>query len=76
MFLKDKFGDVGDMHIDVEENLKRKKFDQKANREIIAEMIITHSAPFNIVEWKVFRKYQKFMNEECKWISRIPLKLM
>jgi len=74
MFLKGKFGDVGDMHIDVEGKLKRKKFDQKANREIIAEMIITHGAPFNIVEWKVFRKYQKFMNEECKWISRNTIK--
>lgn len=48
--------------------LKRRKVGQKVNREIIAKMIITHGVPFNIVDWEVFRKYQKFMNENFKWI--------
>lgn len=73
-FLVEKHGDMGDILLDMEGRLKRKKFDQKVNREIISEMIITHGAPFNMVEWEVFRKYQKFMNEECKWISRNTIK--
>ncbi|CAK8576547.1 unnamed protein product [Lathyrus sativus] len=73
-FLLEKHGNVGDMLLDMEGKLKRRKFDQKVNREIIAEMIITHGAPFNIVEWQAFRKYQKIMNEECRWISRNTIK--
>ena len=33
-------------------------------------MIIAHDLPFGIVEWRVFRKYQKILNEDCRSISR------
>ena len=47
------------MLIDSEGKLKKRKFDHKMNREILSELIITHDLPFSIVEWRVFRKYQK-----------------
>ena len=40
------------------------------NREILFELIIAHDLPFSIVEWRVFRKYQNFFNEDCRNISR------
>ena len=64
------FHDVGGMLIDHEGKLRRRKFDSKINREILSELIIAHDVPFNIVEWRVFRKYQTFLNEDCKSISR------
>ena len=48
--------DVGEMMIDAEGKLRKKKFDPKANQEILARIMITHSAPFNMVEWRVFRE--------------------
>ena len=65
-----KFHDVGDMMIGAEGKLRKKKFDPKVNREILAKLVITHGAPFNIVEWKVFREYQKFLNDECIFVTR------
>ena len=53
-----RFHDIGDMLIDSEGKLKKRKFDPRMNREILSELIITHDLPFNIVEWRVFRKYQ------------------
>ena len=47
------------MLIDSEGKLKKRKFDPKMNREILCELIIAHDLPFSIVEWRVFRKYQK-----------------
>lgn len=62
--------DVGEMMIDVEGKLRKKKFDPMANREILARIMITHGAPFNMVEWRVFREYQKFLNDDCVFVSR------
>ncbi|XP_039689990.1 zinc finger BED domain-containing protein RICESLEEPER 1-like [Medicago truncatula] len=62
--------DVGEMMIDVEGKLRKKKFDPMANREFLARIMITHGAPFNMVEWKVFREYQKFLNDDCVFVSR------
>ena len=53
------FHDVGDMLINSEGKLKKIKFDPKMNREILSELIIAHDLPFSIIEWRVFRKYQK-----------------
>jgi hypothetical protein len=61
---------VGKMMIDVEGKLRNKNFDPKANREILARMMITHGAPFNIVEWSVFRERLKFLNDDCTFVSR------
>ena len=58
------------MLIDNERKLKKRKFDLKMNREILFELIIAHDLPFSIVEWRVFRKYQKKFNEDCRNISR------
>ncbi|CAJ2678656.1 unnamed protein product [Trifolium pratense] len=65
-----KYHDVGDMMIGAEGKLRKKKFDPKANRELLAKLVITHGAPFNIVEWKVFRDYQKFLNDDCIFVTR------
>ena len=62
--------DVGEMMIDAEGKLRKKKFDPMANREILAGIMITHGAPFNMVEWRVFREYQKFLNDDCVFVSR------
>ena len=64
------FQDVGGMLIDYEGKLRKRKFDSNMNREILSELIISHDLPFSIVEWRVFRKYQKFLNEDCRSISR------
>ena len=64
------FQDVGGMLIDYEGKLRKGKFDSNMNREILSELIISHDLPFSIVEWRVFRKYQKFLNEDCRSISR------
>ena len=64
-----RFHDVGDMLIDSEWKLKKRKFDPKMNREILSELIIAHDLPFSIIEWRVFRKYQKKLNENCRNIS-------
>ena len=64
------FQDVGGMLIDYEGKLRKRKFDSNMNREILYELIISHDLPFSIVEWRVFRKYQKFLNEDCRSISR------
>ena len=58
------------MLIDSEGKLKKRKFDHKMNREILSELLITHDLPFSIVEWRVFRKYQNFLNEDCRNISK------
>ena len=58
------------MLIDSEGKLKKRKFDHKMNWEILSELIITHDLPFSIVEWRVFRKYQNFLNEDCRNISK------
>ena len=58
------------MLIDYEGKLRRRKFDSKMNREILSKLIIAHDLPFSIVEWRVFRKYQKYLNEDCRSISR------
>ena len=63
------FHDKGGMLIDYEGKLRKRKFDSKINREIFFELIIAHDMPFSIVEWRVFRKYQKFLNENCRSIS-------
>ena len=63
------FHDVGGMLIDYEGNLRR-KFDSKMNQEILFELIIAHYLPFSIVEWMIFRKYQKILNEDCRSIFR------
>ena len=34
------------------------------------ELIISHDLSFIIVEWMVFRKYQKILNEDYRSISR------
>ena len=47
------------MLIDSERKLKKRKFDHKMNQEILSELIIEYDLPFSIVEWRVFRKYQK-----------------
>ena len=65
-----RFHDVGDMLIDSEGKLKKRKFDPKMNREILSDLIIEHDLPFSIVEWRVIRKYQKFLSEDCRNISR------
>jgi hypothetical protein len=62
--------DVGEMMIDAEGKLRKKKFDPMVNREILARIMITHGAPFNMVEWRVFREYQKFLNDDCVFVSR------
>ncbi|KAK2396485.1 hypothetical protein QL285_058139 [Trifolium repens] len=67
------FHDVGDMMIGAEGKLRKKKFDPKVNREILAKLVITHGAPFNIVEGKVFREYQKFLNDECIFVTRVEI---
>ena len=67
-----KFHDIGGMLINYEGKLRKRKFDSKINREILSELIIAHDLPFSIVEWRVFRKYHKFLNEDCRSISRIP----
>ena len=69
-----RFHDVGDMLINSEGKLKKIKIDPKMNREILSELIIPHDLPFNIVEWRVFRKYKKYLNEDCRNISRIMAK--
>ena len=58
------------MLIDSEGKLKKRKFDPKMNWEILSEFIIAHDLPFSIVQWRVFRKYQKILNEDCRNISR------
>ena len=58
------------MLIDSERKLKKRKFDPKMNREILSELIIAHDLSFSIVEWRVFRKYQKKLNKNCRNISR------
>ena len=58
------------MLINCERMLRKRKFDSKMNREISPELIIAHDLPFSIVEWRVFRKYQKIFNEDCRCISR------
>jgi hypothetical protein len=58
------------MMIGAEGKLRKKKFDPKVNHEILAKLVITHGAPFNIVEWKVFREYQKFLNDDCIFVTR------
>ena len=65
-----KFHDIGGMLIDYEGKSRKRKFDSKINREILFELIITHDLPFSIFEWRVFRKYHKFFNEDCRSISR------
>ena len=65
-----KFHDVGEMLIDYEGKLRKRKFDSKINREILSELIIAHDRPFSIVEWRVFRKYYKFLNEDYRSISK------
>ena len=65
-----RFHDVGEMLIDCEGKLRKRKFDSKMNREILSELIIAHDLPFSVVEWRVFRKYQKNLNEDCRSISR------
>ena len=62
------------MLIDYEGKLRRIKFDFKMNQEILSELIIARDLPFGIVEWRVFRKYQKFLNEDCRSISRRTVK--
>ena len=69
-----RFHDVGDMLIDSEGKLKKRKFDPKMNQEILYELIIAHDLPFSIVKWRVFRKYQKKNNEDCRNISRRMVK--
>ena len=64
------FQDVGGMLIDYEGKLRKRKFDSNMNQEILSELIISHDLPFSIVEWRVFRKYQKFLNEDYRSISR------
>ena len=44
------------------------------NREILSELIIAHDLLFSIVEWRVFKKYKKKINEDCRNISRIMAK--
>ena len=58
------------MLIDSERKLKKRKFDPKINHEILSELIIAHDLPFSIVEWRVFRKYQKIFNEDCRNIFK------
>ena len=58
------------MLIDYEGKLRKRKFDSNMNRKILSELIISHDLPFSIVEWRVFRKCQKFLNEDCRSISR------
>lgn len=62
--------DVGEMLIDCEGNSRKRSFDSKMNRETLSELIIAHDLPFSVVEWRVFRKYQKILNEDCRSISR------
>lgn len=64
-----KFHEVGDMILDAEGRLRNRKFDPKVNHEILAEMMITHCVPFNFVECRAFRKYQK------NWMMIVPLLL-
>ena len=46
-------------------------FDPKKNRNILSELNISHDLPFRVVEWRVFRKYQKKkINEDCQSIYR------
>ena len=45
-----RFHDVGDMLIDFEGKLRKRKFDSKMNREILSELIIAYDLPFSIVE--------------------------
>ena len=40
------------------------------NREILSELIIAHDLSFSIAEWRVFRKYHIFFNEDCRNISK------
>ena len=40
------------------------------NREILSELIIAHDLPFSSVKWRVFRKYQKKFNEDCRNIFK------
>ena len=65
-----RFHDLGEMLIDCEGNLRKRKFDSKMNREILSELIIAHDLLFSVVEWRVFRKYQNFLNEDCRSISK------
>ena len=65
-----KFHDTGGMRIDYEGKLRKRKFDSKINREILSELIIAHDLPFSIVEWRVSRKCHKFLNKDCRSISR------
>ena len=58
------------MLIDSEGKLKKRKFDLRMNQEILYELIIALDLPFSIVEWRVFRKYHKILNEDCRNISR------
>ena len=64
------FHDVGELLIDCEGKLRKRKIDSKMNREILSELIIAHDLPFRVVKWRVFRKYQKKLNEDCRSISR------
>ena len=38
--------------------------------KILFELIIAHNLPFIIVEWRVFRKYQKKNIEDCRSVLR------
>ena len=58
------------MLIVIEGKLKKIKFDPKMNRKILSELIIAHDLPFSIIEWRVFSKYQKKFNEDCRNIFR------
>ena len=44
------FHDVGEMLIDCEGKLRKRKFDFKMNREILSELIIAHDLRFSVVE--------------------------
>lgn len=69
-----KFRDVGSMFLDAGGKLKKRKFDPKVNRELLAKMVILHGLPFNVVEWRGFRNYQKFLNDDCRFITRNTIK--
>ena len=62
------FHDVGEMLIYYEGKVRRRKFDSKMNREIFFQLIVTHNLPFSIDQWRVFRKYKKNLNEDCRSI--------
>ena len=64
------FHDIRGMLIDYEGKLGKIDFDSKMNREILSKLIFAHDLPFKIVEWRVFSKYKKNLNEDCKYIYR------